>query len=218
MKNVINRAVCYIWKLLRVNPQFSYSVLIKGIFLSVILYVYDMFTGHPRWLMIKNPPAMQELQVWSLGPENALEEGMAIYSSILAWRIASQRSPPGLRSTGSQRVRDDWSNSAHRHSPALVTCLDKEATVHLRARASTHIHYFFSLCQPGSVVNEDGWGGVPPRELWYPNLMVSERDMKSWRNTKTPRWRNKCVCCSFTRSEASAFGSYNFLILASSVQ
>ena len=115
MKNVINRAVCYIWKLLRVNPQFSYSVLIKGIFLSLILYVYDMFTGHPRWLMIKNPPAMQELQVWSLGPENALEEGMAIYSSILAWRIPSIEKPGGIQSIGLQRVKHNWSNWACMH-------------------------------------------------------------------------------------------------------
>ena len=30
---------------------------------------------------------MQEMQVWSLGQEDTLEEEMATYSSILAWRI-----------------------------------------------------------------------------------------------------------------------------------
>ena len=30
---------------------------------------------------------MQEPQVWSLSQENPLEKGMAIHSSILAWRI-----------------------------------------------------------------------------------------------------------------------------------
>ena len=37
--------------------------------------------------MVKNPPAMQETQVGSLGREDPLEKGMATFSSILAWRI-----------------------------------------------------------------------------------------------------------------------------------
>ena len=37
--------------------------------------------------MVKNPPTMQEMLVPSLGREDPLEEEMATYSSILAWRI-----------------------------------------------------------------------------------------------------------------------------------
>ena len=37
------------------------------------------------------PPAMQETWVQSLGWEDPLEEEMAIYSSILAWRIPVDR-------------------------------------------------------------------------------------------------------------------------------
>ena len=37
--------------------------------------------------MVKNPPAIQETWVRSLGWEDPLEEGMATHSSILAWRI-----------------------------------------------------------------------------------------------------------------------------------
>ena len=37
--------------------------------------------------MIKNPPAIQETQVRSLGREDPLEKEMATHSSILAWRI-----------------------------------------------------------------------------------------------------------------------------------
>ena len=36
---------------------------------------------------VKNLPAMQEIQVRSLGQEDPLLEGMANHSSILAWRI-----------------------------------------------------------------------------------------------------------------------------------
>ena len=37
--------------------------------------------------MVKNPPAMWETWVRSLGQEDPLEEGVATHSSILAWRI-----------------------------------------------------------------------------------------------------------------------------------
>ena len=36
---------------------------------------------------VKNPPAMQEMRVRSLGREDPLEEEMATHSCILAWRI-----------------------------------------------------------------------------------------------------------------------------------
>ena len=56
---------------------------------------------------VKNPPAMQETWVRSLGWEDPLEEGMAAHSSILAWRIPWTEVPGGLQSMGSQRVQHD---------------------------------------------------------------------------------------------------------------
>ena len=41
--------------------------------------------------MVKNPPAMWETWVQSLGWEDRLEKGMATHSSILAWRIPMDR-------------------------------------------------------------------------------------------------------------------------------
>ena len=61
--------------------------------------------------MVKNPPAMQELQetqFLSLGQEDPLEEEMATHSSVLAWRIPWTEEPGGLQSMGvSQRVGHD---------------------------------------------------------------------------------------------------------------
>ena len=54
--------------------------------------------------MVKNPPAMWETWVRSLGREDPLEDGMATHSSILAWKISWTEKPGGLRSTGLQRV------------------------------------------------------------------------------------------------------------------
>ena len=59
---------------------------------------------------------MQETQVWSLGRENPLVEGMATHSSILAWRIPWMEEPGWLHSTGSQRVAHDWSDFTGRHA------------------------------------------------------------------------------------------------------
>ena len=49
--------------------------------------------------MVKNLPAVQEpqeKQVQSLGQEDLLEEGVATYSSILAWRIPWTEEPGRL--------------------------------------------------------------------------------------------------------------------------
>ena len=37
--------------------------------------------------LVKNPPAMQETLIQSLGQEDPLEKGKATHFSILAWRI-----------------------------------------------------------------------------------------------------------------------------------
>ena len=41
--------------------------------------------------MVKNPLAMQETWIRSLGWEDPLKEGMATHSSITAWRIPKDR-------------------------------------------------------------------------------------------------------------------------------
>ena len=56
---------------------------------------------------VKNLPAMQEMQVQSLGQEDPLEKGMATHSSVLAWRIPWTEEPGELQSMGLQRARHD---------------------------------------------------------------------------------------------------------------
>ena len=51
--------------------------------------------------LVKIVPAIQESWVQSLGWEDLLEKQMAIYSSILAWRIPWKEEPGGLQSMGS---------------------------------------------------------------------------------------------------------------------
>ena len=54
--------------------------------------------------MVKNLSAVQETQVRSLGWEDPLEEGMAIHSSILAWRIPWTEEPCRLQSVGHKQL------------------------------------------------------------------------------------------------------------------
>ena len=57
--------------------------------------------------MVKNPPAMQETEVPSLGWKDPLEKEMATHSSILAWEILWTEEPGRLQSMGSRGVGHD---------------------------------------------------------------------------------------------------------------
>ena len=74
-------------------------------------FLFDIqHLGFPGGSVIKNLLAMQEpqeMQVQSLGQKDPPEEGMATYSSILAWRIPWTEEPDGLQSTGLKRVGYD---------------------------------------------------------------------------------------------------------------
>ena len=66
--------------------------------------------SYPIWTSlvaqtVKNPPAMRETWVQSLGWEDPLEKTMATHSSILAWRIQITEEPGGLQPMVLQRVR-----------------------------------------------------------------------------------------------------------------
>ena len=63
--------------------------------------------------MVKNLPAMQETWVWSLGQEYALEKGMAIQSSILAWKNPINRRTWWFTVCG---VTKSWTRLTHTHT------------------------------------------------------------------------------------------------------
>ena len=82
---------------------------------------------------VKDPPAMQETQVPSLGREGPLEKGMATHSCVLTWRIPWTEEPGGLQSKGSQRVGHDWATDTKwaelRHYSLEVVQPTREARV-----------------------------------------------------------------------------------------
>ena len=64
-----------------------------------------MKKGFPDGSDVKKLPAMQEMQVQSLGEEDPLEKEMATHFSILVWEISWTGEPGGLQSMGSQKSR-----------------------------------------------------------------------------------------------------------------
>ena len=62
----------------------------KLLYAVALIYSEAEWRSHsdsPVAQMIKDLPAMQETQVWSLDCKDSLEKGMATHSSIFVWRI-----------------------------------------------------------------------------------------------------------------------------------
>ena len=78
----------------------SVSLFIPWKIVSSISFFYYFSGGS----VVKNPPAIQETWVSSLGLEEPLEKEMGIYSSILVWEIPWTEEPEGLKQKGSQEL------------------------------------------------------------------------------------------------------------------
>ena len=74
---------------------------------------------------VKKLPARQQIWVLPLVWEDLLQNGMAIHSSIFAWRIPWTEEPGGLQSMGHKEV-DMTKRLTHTHTHAsLVISLDE---------------------------------------------------------------------------------------------
>ena len=81
--------------------------------------------GFPGGSGVKNPPALQEPLVRSLGQEDPLEEQMAAHSGILAWEIPWTEEPTGLQSmgfktVGHHRATDHTHTHTHTHTRHIL--------------------------------------------------------------------------------------------------
>ena len=85
---------------------------------------------------VKNPPAMWQIWVRYLGQEDPLEGGLATHSSILAWRIPTDRRAwqLQLQSMGSHRVGHDWAANTDTHTQT-----------HRHTHRHTHTHTHISM-------------------------------------------------------------------------
>ena len=77
----------------------------------------------------KNPSAMQETWVWSLGQEDLLEKEMATHSSILAWRVPWTEEPGQQPSMRLQRVRHSLETKQLQQQEDCSTTLSKNIKI-----------------------------------------------------------------------------------------
>ena len=88
----------------------------------------------PQWYRTCRPT--QEMQVWSLGWEDALWKEMATHSNILAWEIPWTEEPGGLESTESQKR---WTQLSDCTADTQIYILKKQKAV-----GEIHKSYWFS--------------------------------------------------------------------------
>ena len=72
--------------------------------------VSPSFMGFPADSVVKNSPAVQEMQVPSLIQEDPLEKEMAAHSNILAWEMPWAEEPGELQSKGVQKSHTQLRN------------------------------------------------------------------------------------------------------------
>ena len=71
--------------------------------------------------MVKNLPAMQEIQINSLGQEDPLEKGITTHSNILTWRILWTEEPGGYSPWG-RKESDTTERLTHTQSLLYFFC------------------------------------------------------------------------------------------------
>ena len=93
--------------------------------------------------MVKNPPALWETWVWSLGWEDSLEKGMATHSSVLSWRIPRTKEPGRLSSMGQK----EWDTTEWLWLSPLVTLVSLDSQLYLlSSECPLSFSWVFNLC------------------------------------------------------------------------
>ena len=133
---------------------------------------------------VKNPPAMQETQVWSLVWEDSWRREMATHSSILAWDIPWTEELGRLSTMGSQRVGHNWVTSTNRCLPCGIWYfpLPRKVQNSFQKLSGSIDHYPICLSFPGKPpfpVRVERRGsrarGHPPVTAWcsLPHLALN---------------------------------------------
>ena len=125
---------------------------------------------------VKNPPAMRETWVWSLGWDNPLEECMATHSSILTWRIPMDR---GAWRTTVQGITKSWTRLSN-WSNLIFSCSSAHPSIW---DPSFCLCIYNKIGFPGGTSSKDPacqgrrckrqgfdpWvGTIPSRRAWQP--------------------------------------------------
>jgi len=140
---------------------------------------------------VKNPPAMQETQIQSLGWEDPLEEGMATHSSNLAWRILWTEEPGRLQPIRLQRVRHNW-KTKHTHWSEVKSV----SRVQLFATPWT---VTYQALRSVGFSRQEYWSGLPfpsPGDLPNPGIEPGSPALQADTLPSEPHITNTSYCGS----------------------
>ena len=145
--------------------------------------------------MVKNPPAMRETRVQSVGREDGLEKGMAIHSNILAWRIPWTEEPHRLVQFSSVQLLS--------HVQLFVTPWTAACQASL---SMTNSQSLFKLMSIKSVMPSNHLILCPPRLLLpstYPSIRVFSNELTL--RIRWPKYWSFCISPSNEYSELTSF-------------
>ena len=108
ISELMNMSLSKLQKLVKVRE--TWHAVVHGIAESDMIkwlnWAQVLLKGFPIGSVVKNPPAMQEMQFQCLGWEDSLEKEMAIHSVSLAWEIPWTEEPGRLYSPWSHKKLD----------------------------------------------------------------------------------------------------------------
>ena len=143
--------------------------------------------------MVKSLPAVKKIWVWSLGQEDALEKGMAIHSSILAWRIPWTEDPGGLQSSPWCQKKLDTTEHLTLSSCECDRCGSLASLIFLKLYITELIFVVYDTCENNlwaSVVifwKRHFSTDAPVGSLWRLQSLLFEGN-QNWHNgIKTPK-------------------------------
>ena len=171
---------------------------------------------------------MRETLVWYLGWEDPLEEGMATYSSILAWRIPMDR---GAWQDAASEVVPRLSTAQH---ICIIWCIERgrETSMFMRERNTckhTHIIYVHICCclgasLPAQLVKnppamQETWDQswvrkMPWKRKWLPTLVFlsgkshgqwSLAGYSPWGHRVRHDWATNTICCCLVAKSCLTF-------------
>ena len=115
---------------------------LQNIFQSCYSWIsLSTYMGFLDGSVVKNPPAVWEMCVWSLGQEDPLEEEVATHSSILAWKIPWTEDLGRLQSKGCKELAVT--------EPSTSTCMDLNSLQSIGlAKKFIHVFLFYLTEKP----------------------------------------------------------------------
>ena len=113
------------------------------------LSISESWIGFPGGSDSKESPAMQEMQVWSWGQEDPLQEEMETHYSILVWTIPWTEEPSGIQSMGSQSrtCMTEWLSTCESWTMCTGSSLVKSASLSSRWSVSLKLETVRDRCE-----------------------------------------------------------------------